>query len=330
MATDPDRTAAPERAGSITRRRALALGGGLAGAYAGACATPVFGASSAHSRRLQTKHGKLPVSAIQDILQAGGSVSGGVLSIDIARSDIGPVAGPAGVTFTSAFEIDGTLTFQPLGNKRAFFNGDLPLKEGETNAVIDAIIANGLTLQAFHQHFDKMSPQVWFIHWRGIGSPRGLAHAVRAVLAATSTPLPQTMPTDPKTPLDAARLAKILHGEAEIGAEGVVTVQVARKGTIALHGVRVDPGANISTNIEIKPLNAAGSLAAIVPDFSMTSAEIQPVIRRMRKYGFEVGCLYNQETAERPQLYFSHMVKQGEPNALAAQVRHGLNLTNAD
>ncbi len=40
------------------------------------------------------------------------------------------MSGPLGVTFTPAFEVDGTLTFQPLGYANAFSTGDLALKLG--------------------------------------------------------------------------------------------------------------------------------------------------------------------------------------------------------
>jgi hypothetical protein len=276
------------------------------------------------------KHGgRLPVAEIERIVQAEGTVSGGVLSIDISRDDIGDVAGPLGVTFTPAFEIDGTLTFQPLEHGRAFFNGDLALKATETNPVIDAIIAHGLVFQAFHQHYDQMSPQIWFIHLRGIGDPLRLARGVRAVLGATSTPLPQTMPANPTTPLDPERLAHILHGEAEVGEEGVVTVTVLRKDRVRIHGVRVSPEANISTMVEFKPLDGSGTRAAAAPDFSMTGHEVQPVVALMRRQGYHVGCLYNQETSEHPQLFFSHMLKTGDPYALAAEIRRGLDRTNS-
>lgn len=132
------------------------------------------------------------------------------------------------MTQTPSFEIDGTLTFQPLGKNLAFFNGDLPLKPTETNPFIDAVLENGLVFQAFHQHYIELHPQVWFIHWRGIGDPIKLAQAIHNVLKVTSTPLPQKMPSKPKTPLDPKRLARILHGQASVGEQGVVTVNVSR------------------------------------------------------------------------------------------------------
>ena len=42
------------------------------------------------------------------------------------------------------------------------------------------------------------------------------------------------------------------------------------------------------------------------------------------------GCLYNQETAEQPQLYSDHMVKVGDAYQLAAEIREGLDLTASE
>jgi hypothetical protein len=40
---------------------------------------------------------------------------------------------------------------------------------------------------------------------------------------------------------------------------------------------------------------------------------------------WDIGCLYNPETEEHPQLYFSHEFKVGNPSKVAAEVRKGLN-----
>ena len=314
-------------ASHITRRRMLLSGGG---AVAGSLLLDgKIGTASAATQRVRRQHGKLPAKQMQEILQAEGTVSDGVLSIDIARSDIGKSHGPMGVTFTPSFEINGTLNFQPLGDDLAFFNGDLPLKPHETDAFIDAIIANGLTFQAFHQHYTEMNPQIWFIHWRGVGAPAALAKAVHATLKATGTPLPQTMPSNPKSPLDAKRLAKILHGSAQIGEDGVVTVDIERKDDIVIEGIQANPDLNIMTEVQFKPHGSTGSRADAGPDFSLISHEVQPVVKLMRSQGWHVGCLYNQETAEKPQLYFSHMLKTGDAYALASEIRLALDKTTS-
>jgi hypothetical protein len=313
----------------ITRRRALALGGGAA---AGGLITssPLLTAAQASAMPKRKQHGKLPAGKMQQILDAEGTVSDGLLSIDIARSDIGQSSGPLGVTFSGSFEIDGTLTFEPLGDHLAFFNGDLPLLPQETQPFIDAVIANGLTFQAFHQHYIEMNPQIWFIHWRGVGAPLALAKAVRNVLGVTATPFPQTMPKNPTTPLDSKKLAKILHGDAQVGDNGVVTVGVNRKDHIVVQGTQLNPASNIDTEVQFQPRASDGSMADAAPDFSMTGPEVMPVVETMRAQGWFVSCLYNQETQEHPQLFFSHMLKTGDPYTLAAEIRRGLDKTDSE
>jgi hypothetical protein len=312
----------------VSRRSALVMTGGLLAGMAISEAVP--GAAAADGTAAPELGTALPVAKMEQILQAKGSVSGRVLGIDISRDDIGPVSGPLGVTFTPAFELNGTLTFQPLGDGSAFFNGDLPLKPEECNRFIDAIIANRLIFQAFHQHYIETDPNVWFIHWRGEGDPLQLARAVKNVLDVTSTPFPQAPPAHPTTPLDPGRLASILHGSAQVGEEGVVTVTVDRTDVITIDGIRVSPEANIFTEIQFRPLSTHGSRAAVGPDFSMTSTEIVPVVRLMRRQGWFQGCLYNQETGEQPQLYFDHMLKIGDAYELAQEIRNGLNLTASE
>lgn len=278
---------------------------------------------------------QLPVKQIEQIVGAQGDVNGGVLDITIERTDIGEVRGPLGVTFTPAFEIQGELGFQPLGKNQALLNADMALREDETNPFIAAALQHGLVVQAFHQHL-PMQPQVWFVHVRGIGDPIALARAVRAAIDVTHTRLPQQPPQKPTTPLDAQRLARILHGQATVGNDGVVTVTVLRTDRILLDGVRVAPQCGISTAIQFKPSrkdDAKGgnqANAQVCPDFSMTAAEVVPVIKRMQlDHHWFQGSLRNDETNQQPQLFWDAMVKEGDAYQLAQEIRSGLDLTRS-
>jgi hypothetical protein len=271
--------------------------------------------------------GSLPVDEIEAIVGADGHVDNGVLAIEIERTDIGDVRGPLGTTLTPSFGIHGELNFQPLGNGKAILNGDLALKEDEVNPFIAALLQNDLEWQAFHQHVPT-DPDVWFVHFRGVCDPVSLAHSIRAAIDVTGTPLPQKMPANPTTPLDAQRLADILHGSAEVGDEGVVSVTVPRSHGVKLAGVPLEPDTGIANVIEFKP--TGGDNADVLPDFAMEADEIRPVVETMLlELQWFQGCLYNQETAEHPQLYFDHMLKRGDAYALAQEIRRGLDRTDA-
>jgi hypothetical protein len=307
-------------------RRAIALTSVLS---AGALALALIGVSTSafaaprHEVSADSSTG-LPVKHIESIMQSDGNVSGKVLEVDQNRSDIKHVTGGApAVPFKVGFQLQNEFYFQSIGHGKAALNGDLALKPSEIQPVIDAILANGLTFQAEHQHLYDLSPMVWFVHLRGFGDPLALARAAHNVVKVTSTPLPQSSPAHPTTPLPASQLGKILGGDVTIGENGVVTVSVPREHSVVLGGVRIDPDLGVANTIQFEPLG--NGKAAVVPDFSMTAPEVMQVTKIMRGMQWEVGCLYNQETDEQPQLYFSHMFKTGDPIELAKQVRAGLD-----
>jgi hypothetical protein len=309
------------------RRRTLLTGGTLLAGLLGAQAARADqAATSAPASKGMSGQPALPVSAMETILRSQGTVKNGVLTIEQDRNDLDNVVGPGGIPWKPSFEIQNELHFQPIGAGRAIFNGELSLLDRETNPVIDRIVSNGLVFQAFHQHFFDLKPQLWHIHVRGTGAPLDLARAVANVIAATGTPLPQMMPAHPSTPLDADLLAKILGGEAEVGEEGVVHVSVPRREQIILAGVPVESELGVEHTIAFEPLGSGRT--AVAPDFALIASEVNPVMAITRKYGFTVHCLYNQETAERPQLYFSHQLAVGNAYELARVIRHALEKTN--
>jgi Domain of Unknown Function (DUF1259) len=307
-----------------SRRDALRLGGAAVGGLVAAgpllavtasadAATGDSGSAAAAAR--------LPVAEIEAIIRAKGTFANGVLNIEIDRDDI-PNVKKEGVPIKPAFEINGNLCFQALPDGSVMFNGDLAFKAEELNPAIDQIISHGLQFQAEHQHLFGLNPMVWFMHMRGRGTARALAKGCAAILSVTSTPLPQAPPKHPTTPLDPGRLAKIIGAPATVGASGVVSFQIPRRNPITLGGVRISPFLNVYIPIDFQPLGA--QQAVVVPDFGQVAAEIDRLDRTMRGLGWEINCLYNQETDEQPQLYFSHDFKVGNAYQLAAEVRRGL------
>jgi hypothetical protein len=275
----------------------------------------------------------LPVAQIQSIMEVQGEVENGVLDLEIERKDIDNAQGPQNtdVTFTPSFQINGDVFFQPLAGGQAFMNGDLALKENEVNPFIDALIANDIVFQAFHQHFPT-HPQIWFVHLRATGDPLKIARGVHAAIKTTSTPLPQKPPTNPTTSLDTTRLAAILKSSSiSVGDQGVVTAWVLRTDSITIDSVHVNPQTNIGTNIQFRPSSSSDSLADVAPDFAMISSEVDTVANLMRnQLHWTQGCLYSQETAENPQLYFAHMIKSGNAYELAQEIRRALDLTKSN
>jgi hypothetical protein len=111
---------------------------------------------------------------------------------------------------------------------------------------------------------------VWFVHFRGVGDPADLARRVRSVIDHTTTKLPQSTPIHPRTPLPADHIATLLGGQATVGENGIVTVDVPRTHGVRLAGIPVRPELNVSTGIQFQPLGDGRAVA--IADFAMTAA----------------------------------------------------------
>jgi hypothetical protein len=318
-----------QRSVDLSRRRALAFGGGLLAT--GPAAVKAFalgaggeGAMDRGSRERATHPPAPPAEIFEQVLHTRGRVSENVLAIQIPRGDLHEVRGPHGLTFTAAWEVHHDWSVQTLPSGEAMLNGEMSLLQSETDPVIDQLLAHGLVFQAFHQHFTGQTPQIWHIHMRGRGEARALATALAAVIRVTGTPFPPpSSPSHPSTPLQPQVLARILGGSAQVSEGGVVSVSVPRKNPMRLGGVAISPNLAIATHVRFKPLQ--GTRVAAAPDFGMTAAEVAPVMQVMRRAGWDVDCLYNQETYEEPQLYWSHQLKIGEATELAREIRAGLD-----
>jgi hypothetical protein len=316
----------------FNRRRLLTAGATVS---AGVLASSLFGQSAFGAGMQEQQTGDDPwsplspdtVQEIQRIIQAEGMVSDGVLSIDIDRDDI-PDVRKDGLPIKPSFQIHGTLVFQGIGQGRVAMNGDMALKANEIDGFIDQLIAHKIIFQAEHQHFYDLSPMVWFVHFRMFGDPITIARGVKAALDVTSTPFPQTSPQNPTTPLPADELGQILGATPTIGAGGVVSIEIPRREALRLGGIRINPYLNVASSVVFEP-HGGGNNAVVAPDYALTASEINRVIGFARKRDWDIGCLYNQEVDEHPQLYFSHHFKVGNSVTLAREVRAALEMTNS-
>ncbi len=314
----------------LSRGAALSLTSKLAAAAGAATSLglPVTPVPAAAARLTEPKpFWTETTNAIERIIGAQGMSSSGVFSIEIDRDDIRE-ANIHGVPVLPAFELNGTLFFQNLGGGSAIMNSDMALKATEINRFIDQLIAHDIVFQAEHQHFYDLQPLVWFIHFRAVGDPLHIARGVKAALNVTSTPFPQTMPKNPTTPLPAQALGNIFGQTPSIGSNGVVTIDVPRADKLVLGGVAINPHLNVATSIGFQPFGG-GRNAAVAPDFALVGSEVNKVVGYMRARGWDIGCLYNQETDESPQLYFSHQFKTGDSLVLAREIRAALEYTHS-
>ncbi len=173
---------------------------------------------------------------------------------------------------------------------------------------------------------------VFFIHYRGVGNPLDLATGAAAAIRTTGVPLPQMMPANPTTPSTPPPSARFSGGHTHRRLLGDRQRQCPPSGHhhVGRREINKKSGTNTAAGISFEPLSGGGAqYAAAGPDFSLIASEIEGVMRMMRAQGFTVHCLYNQETDEQPQLYFSHMLATGDALDLAEKIRRGLDMTDS-
>jgi hypothetical protein len=192
---------------------------------------------------------------------------------------------------------------------------------------MDAAFDNGLEVTALHNHFFFDEPKVYFMHVGGVGEPEKLAKGVKAVWDAIKkvrkdAPQPAThfaggVPKGGK--IDSGAIEKALGHKSE-SQGGVVKVTIQRHGK--MHGVTVGGSMGLTT---WAAFSGSDDLAAVDGDFIMTAAEVQPVLRALRKAGIHVVALHNHMIGEEPAFFFTHYWGKGKPEDLAKGLKSALD-----
>lgn len=213
----------------------------------------------------------------------------------------------------------------------AMVMGDTVVFEEEVTPAMDAAFANGLEVTGLHNHFLFDEPKVFFMHVGGQGEPEKLASsikavwdAIRAVRADHATPLRRFAGGTPEAgKIDAQAIEKAIGHKGQVQ-DGVVKVTIGRQGE--MHGVKVGGTMGLTT---WAAFSGSDGLAAVDGDFIMTAAEVQAVLRALRKSGIHVVALHNHMIGEQPAFYFIHFWGKGKARTLAEGLRSALDAQEA-
>ncbi|HLK38174.1 MAG TPA: DUF1259 domain-containing protein [Polyangiaceae bacterium] len=225
--------------------------------------------------------------------------------------------------------------FAPGGKPgvEAMVMGDLVLLEDEVNPAMSAALDNGLEVTALHNHFFFDKPRVLFMHIGGEGSVEQLAKGVRAALdAQKSVRKKSAQPgvafgAPPPTPskIDAAKLDEVL-GLKGTAKDGMYKAVFGRK-TQAECGCTAGKAMGISTWSAFAGSDAD---AVVDGDFAVAEGELQPVLKALRAGGVNIVAIHSHMTGESPRILFLHYWGRGAAAALAATVKHAVDLTAWD
>lgn len=252
----------------------------------------------------------------------------GVVRIAWARNDV-PVA-VDGMPLKPFAGLGSWAAFTPAPHG-AMVMGDTVVFQDEVTPAMDAAFASGLEVSGLHNHFFYDEPKVYFMHIGGMGEPEKLAGGVKAVWDAikkvrAENPKPGTrFPGDaPKAGTVSAEPIEKAIGQKSESQVGVVKVTIGREGM--MHGVKVAGSMGLTT---WAAFSGSDDFAAVDGDFIMTAAEVQPVLRALRKAGIHVVALHNHMVGEQPAFYFTHFWGKGKAADLASGIKTALDAQKA-
>ncbi|HSQ54629.1 MAG TPA: DUF1259 domain-containing protein [Gemmata sp.] len=252
----------------------------------------------------------------------------GVVRIGWARTDV--QVSVDGMPLKPFAGLGSWAAFAPAPHD-AMVMGDTVVFQDEASPAMDAAFAHGLEVTALHNHFFFDEPKVYFMHIGGMGEAEKLATAVKSVWDAikkvrAGSPQPATrFPGDtPKAgTVTAAPIEKILGQKSE-SQSGVVKVTIGREGS--MHGSKISGSMGLTT---WAAFSGSDDLATVDGDFIMTAAEVQPVLRALRKGHINIVALHNHMVGEQPAFFFTHYWGKGKAEELARGLKAALEVQKA-
>jgi hypothetical protein len=256
--------------------------------------------------------------------RAGTSQPGDVYKYSFPRGDLRVTID--GVAIKPALALGSWVAFKRSAGagSQAMAMGDLVLQESEVTPVLTKLQEMGVEQTALHNHLQRESPRVMYLHIEALGDPVKIAEAVHAALALTKTPpaLPPGAATAGAFPLDTARLAALLGHAGKVNG-GVYQVSVPRAAPVRMAAMEIPPAMGVATVVNFQPTGSGR--ASITGDFVLTADEVNPVIKALRDGGIAVTALHSHMLMEEPRLFFMHFWANDDAIKLARTVHAALS-----
>ena len=256
-----------------------------------------------------------------------GDYKANVLKVNIPRNDVSVTV--ANVKTPTPFGFGGWVAMTKGTGGMDVMMGDLVLTQDEVNPVMSALLENGIEVTALHNHFLWDEPRMFYMHVHAHGKPADLAAKLKPALdligkGASRPAAPAAPAATPATTIDTAKLAQI------VGTPGEQTGAVY-KITIGRDDLKLtEMGAPINARMGLNTWAAfvgTNDNAAIAGDVAMLAAEVQPVLKALRKNGIDVVAIHHHMTGTTPTVYFLHYWGTGAAEKLATAFKAALSET---
>jgi hypothetical protein len=275
----------------------------------------------------QAAESALDTGAIERLTGAKGALDEkeGVFKVSVPRKDLSVVVAgvkmspPMGLTSWAAFQRDG---------KDDMVMGDLVLTEDQISPVMSAALDNGLEVTALHNHFVWDSPKIMFMHIGGMGPEQDLATSVGHVFAKIKVTSggkgekPDAQIDPAHSSLDPAKLDSALGLKGQYK-DGVYKFVVGRK--TRMRDVTVGNQMGVNT---WGTFAGSDDKAVVDGDFAMREAELQNVLKTLRKAKISVVAIHQHMVGEEPRIMFLHYWGVAPADDLAKGLRAALDATH--
>ena len=259
---------------------------------------------------------------LNNIFGKKGTVQGQVYRITFPRSDLKvtidkfPVA--PGLALTSWIGI------LYMGHE-SMMMGDLVILDTEESAVVQKLVASGLSITAIHNHLVNEKPAIKYIHYSGTGDPLKLAETIKSILASTGTPLtPPVSQTTASTP-DWTKVEAILGKSGKHNGK-LLQYGFPRNEKLKESGMEMPAAMGMATAVNFQ---MEGNQAGITGDFVLMANEVNPVVKALTENGITVTAIHNHMLFDDPRLFMLHFWAVNDPEKLAVGLKAALDKTNS-
>lgn len=252
--------------------------------------------------------------AVLKFLDRKGDFKAGVLKVNVPRNDLKMTI--QGESTPTPFGFGGWIAFTKASGGSEVMMGDLVLLQDEVNPVMSALLDNGIDVTALHNHFFWDEPRVYYMHVHGMGKAEDLAHRVKPGLDLIGhvTPKNPSPLSATGAPMNVETIAKIVgHSGEQTGPVYKITVgrdDIAMKD----HGAEINARMGLNT---WAAFTGTADDAVVAGDVAMLENELTPVLKTLRKNGFDVVAIHHHMTEEHPLVIFLHYWARGNAEKLA-------------
>jgi uncharacterized protein DUF1259 len=262
-------------------------------------------------------------TAIRRVFGQQGEVGGRYFRVDLPRSDLHVRIGADALD--PDFEFTSYVGFIPMRGGNVMAMGEVVLRDDEVANVLAEAHRRNVRITALHNHLLGETPRIVYVHVMAEGGAEQVALALRAVYAASATPL--AAPHEERPNARWGAIDEVLGPHAEAHGR-VAEYEFPRKEKLSVHGMAVQSSGVIESASEAVFQQLPGHRVASTGELFVLPSEVDPVVRALDRHGLHVTAVHNHMVDGSPPMYWIHWYATGAAPALARGVAAALARTH--